>query len=177
MIRNYLHCFVYNYDVFKYLVISNVFVKSYIAWKLKFCFILIIPVIFTCKITYLSPLQMCFYRTWRLQWCFVYHLAHYTKGVSMFEITWIVNEKVIAYRMYIFVARVWSMTTLLNQHWLQDTAWNNILRNKHAMEHLTFCFIDLWNHLIETILMALTTNSKFDNLLFNQSIEHIIDFC
>ena len=60
VIHNYLYCFVSNYDVFKYLVISNVFVKLYIAWKLKLCFILIIAVIVTCRITYLSPLQMCF---------------------------------------------------------------------------------------------------------------------
>ena len=93
----------------------------------------------------------------------------------MFEITLFVNEKVVASIMYIFVARVGNMTTFLNQHWSQDTAWNNILRNKHAMERLTFCLIDIWNHLIHHSY-GVDNKLKWDHLLFNQSIEYIIEF-
>ena len=113
-----LYCFVLN-------IIVSI---GKVIHRLKFRFILLIVVMVTCKITSMSLWQMSFQAT-------VFH-----------KIKWFAKEKVVASRVYIFVARVWSMKMFWNQHWLQDTTWNNMFRNKHAIERLTFCLINICKH-------------------------------
>ena len=110
-----------------------------------FCLILLIVVMINCK----KRICHCDKRQFSTKGVnndilFIIYFNSLKQPFSMFQIKWFVNEKVAASK---FLLQEFGTC---NQHWLQDTVWNNILRNKQAIEHSTCCLINLWNHSIDT---------------------------
>lgn len=90
------------------------------------------------------------YEALTMIFCLSFRSLHYSNCLSRLKLRSLWMRKWLHAQCIFSLQEFGVWQRFLNQHWLQDSAWNNILRNKYTTEHLSFCVIDFGNHSIET---------------------------